>query len=125
MSTIPMIAELDRIPVQLYLAEIPMTWQRAQPALGKIILQIEALGAAVTRAHLSERLQRASILEIEAEREDGVIFDLHQDIAAGDHILIYARHGRIVGLVVVPDFFADLLREPAPSVRIPNMKELS
>lgn len=113
----PNLPQLDRVNIQVFLCPMPTKFQQAKPQLGKLLMQIEALGAEVQFGNFSERLQSNPHLDIIARRNDGVVFELSEQITPGDHVLIYSRQERLLSMVVVDRIFAELLTEK-PTVSI-------
>lgn len=111
LGPIPLIPQLDRVNIQVFICPLPTTFSAAEPQLGKAVEQIKALGGTPERAVFSERLMRESFLELIVRRDDGITFDLHEEITPGDALLIYAKNSRIISLVVVARDFVDMLTE--------------
>lgn len=111
LGPIPLIPQLDRVNIQVFICPLPTTFLAAEPKLGQAVEQIKALGGEPGRAVFSERLMKNSLLELSVVRDDGIVFELHEEITPGDALLIYAKNSRLINLVVVARDFVDMLTE--------------
>ena len=103
--------KLALISIAAVLLIVSLIFFIISPQLGKALQQIKALGAEPERAVFSEGLMRDPVLELYVRRDDGIIFELYENITPGDALLIYAKNSRIISLVVVGRDMVDMLTE--------------
>lgn len=109
--------QLDRVNAQIIIAPLPMRFADAEPVLNRLLLQLADLGAKVERANFRESMKAPSEIHLRVISKEGDEHELQEEVALGDHIMVYVTRGRLAAITLAPHHFAAALTQ-GPTMQI-------